>query len=61
MSKIVIRMRKTGKYYFYLQAPNGYVIVTSQDYESKIATKNGIESMKRWAHTENIEDLTNEN
>jgi uncharacterized protein YegP (UPF0339 family) len=61
MSKIVIIQRRSGNYYFHLQAPNGQVIVISQDYASKVAVMNGIESMKRWAHTETIEDLTNEN
>jgi uncharacterized protein YegP (UPF0339 family) len=61
MSKIVITRTETGEYYFYLKAPNGQVIVTSQYYLTKVAVMNGIESMKYWVYTEEIEDLTNEN
>lgn len=53
-----IKQRKTGKYFFILEASNGYVLVTSQNYSSKAACYNGIESVKTHATTKIIEDDT---
>lgn len=53
-----IKQRKNGKYFFILEASNGYVLVTSQNYSSKAACYNGIESLKTHATTKIIEDET---
>lgn len=53
-----IKQREDGKYYFILMARNGYVLVTSQDYASKVSCYNGIESVRRHAYDAIIEDET---
>lgn len=60
MSKIVVKQRVTGDYYFHLKASNGSIVVTSQDYASKAGVYNAIESMRKNSHTETIEDNTDE-
>ncbi len=58
MNSYEIKKRTNGKYYFYLTAPNGMVLVTSQDYASKAACYNGIYSTQINAVTEKIKDET---
>lgn len=53
-----IKQRKNGKYYFMLFATNGYMLVTSQDYSSKAACYNGIESVRKHSYNAIIEDET---
>lgn len=53
-----VKQRENGKYYFILLAKNGYVLVTSQDYNSKISCYNGIESVRRHSFDAVIVDET---
>ena len=53
-----VKQRETGKYYFMLFAMNGYILVTSQDYASKAACYNGIESVRKHSYDAVIEDET---
>ncbi len=53
-----VKQRENGKYYFILMARNGYVLVSSQDYASKVSCYNGIESVRRHAYDAIIEDET---
>ncbi|HKX84562.1 MAG TPA: YegP family protein [Pyrinomonadaceae bacterium] len=45
--KFVLKTGKNGKYHFNLKASNGQVILTSEQYESRKAAENGIESVKK--------------
>lgn len=49
---------KAGKFRFRLKAANGQIIAVGEDYESKAAAKNGIESVKKNAAAAEIVDLT---
>ena len=53
MGKFVVRKTNTGVK-FDLKAGNGQVIATSEVYNSDAACKNGIESVKKNAATEEI-------
>ena len=44
--KFEMKKGKSGKFMFNLKAVNGQVILTSQTYTSKVAAKNGIESVR---------------
>jgi uncharacterized protein YegP (UPF0339 family) len=44
--KFELKKGKSGKFMFNLKAVNGQVILTSQTYTSKVAAKNGIESVR---------------
>ena len=57
MGKFVIRQVNTG-IKFDLKATNGQVIASSEIYDSKDACLNGVESVRKNAATENIEDQT---
>ncbi len=57
-AKFVLKKGSTGKYHFNLLAANGQVIATSEAYESKAATLNGIESVKKNAPVAQIDDQT---
>lgn len=57
MAKFVIRQVNTG-IKFDLKATNGQVIATSEVYESKDACLNGVESVRKNAATEKVEDQT---
>ena len=57
MGKYIIKETKTGVK-FDLAAANGQVIGCSEIYSSKVACKNGIESVKNNAPIANIEDQT---
>jgi uncharacterized protein YegP (UPF0339 family) len=46
-AKFVLKKGSTGKFRFNLVATNGQVIATSESYESKASTINGIELVKR--------------
>ena len=45
--KFEINQSKNGQYYFNLKAGNGEIILSSEQYESKSAAQNGIESVKK--------------
>lgn len=47
MGKFVISTRKNGEFQFNLKAANGQVILTSEGYSSESGCKNGIESVKK--------------
>ena len=57
MGKYVIHKSKTG-FYFNVEAANGQVIATAQQYKSKPSCKKAIEALKKLANSP-IEDLTN--
>ena len=46
MGKFVIQQNDKGQYHFSLKAGNGQVILSSQEYSSKAACDNGIESVR---------------
>ena len=56
MGKYVIRKSKVG-FYFNLEAANGQVIATAQQYKSKPSCKKAIDALKKLAKSP-IEDLT---
>jgi uncharacterized protein YegP (UPF0339 family) len=45
--KFELKTTATGKFRFNLKAGNGQTILTSENYESKSAAQNGIESVKK--------------
>ena len=51
---------KDGMWYFHLVAPNNEIIAQSQGYTTKDSCINGIESIKRYAHTATTEEKTEE-
>jgi uncharacterized protein YegP (UPF0339 family) len=57
--KFVIK-KAAGQYHFVLRAPNGEIILTSENYTTKASAKAGIESVKRNAADASIEDETGE-
>ena len=46
MGKFEIKSTASGKFMFNLKAGNGQVILTSEQYNSKAACENGVESVK---------------
>lgn len=46
MGKFVIQAASNGQYYFNLKADNGQAILSSEQYTTKAACNNGIESVK---------------
>ena len=50
--KFEIKRAKDGQFYFNLLAGNGEVILTSEMYRAKASAKNGIESVKKNASTD---------
>ena len=59
MGKFVIRAVPSG-FKFNLKADNGEVIAASEVYESRAACQKGIESVRKAARTEKLEDLSAE-
>ena len=57
--EFVIR-RSEDEFYFVLKAGNGEIIATSEQYTSKEAAVNGIESVRRNAAEATIEDESSE-
>jgi uncharacterized protein len=55
-AKYVIQTAFNNQYYFLLVAPNGKIICTSEMYDTKRATKNGIKSVQKNGNTEIIID-----
>ena len=53
MGKFVINQRTNGEFQFNLKANNGQTILASEGYTTKIACKNGIESVKRNSQDDN--------
>lgn len=47
MGKFVIRKDDKGEFHFSLKAANGQVILSSEEYSSKAACENGIESVRK--------------
>jgi len=47
MGKFVITKNDKGQFHFSLKAANGQVILSSQEYSSKAACENGIESVRK--------------
>ena len=45
-AKFELKTTASGKVHFTLKAPNGKIILSSEQYESKSAAKNGIDSVK---------------
>jgi uncharacterized protein YegP (UPF0339 family) len=58
--KFVIKKNTRGQYHFVLKAANGEIIATSENYTTKSAAKNGIESVKTNARTASTDDETGE-
>jgi uncharacterized protein len=57
-AKFVLKKGSTGKYGFNLVATNGQIIATSEAYESKASALKGIESVKRNAPNDEVDDQT---
>jgi len=55
----VLSKSVNGQFYFYLQAPNGEKIATSETYTTKAAAQNGIASVKVNAPIAPTLDITN--
>ena len=45
--KFELKTSANGKFYFNLKASNGQIILSSESYETRAATENGIESVKK--------------
>ena len=45
--KFDLKVSASGKYMFHLKSGNGQIILNSQQYESKSAAENGIESVRK--------------
>jgi uncharacterized protein len=58
--KFEIRKKAGGQYHFVLKAANGEIVATSENYTTKAAAKNGIDSVKTNASTAPVEDMTGE-
>jgi len=56
--KFELKATKSGQFVFNLKAGNGQVIATSEQYTTKAAALNGIESVKAHAADATIEDTT---
>jgi len=59
-AKFVLKRNSNGKFHFNLQAANGEIIATSQQYESKISAEKGIESVRINAPRAAMEDRSEE-
>jgi uncharacterized protein YegP (UPF0339 family) len=46
-AKFVLKRRADGEYMFNLKAGNGEIILTSESYKAEAGAKNGIESVKK--------------
>lgn len=57
-AKFVLKRNSNGKFHFNLQAANGEIIATSQQYESKTSAEKGIESIRVNAPRAAMDDLT---
>jgi uncharacterized protein YegP (UPF0339 family) len=57
-AKFVVKKGSSGKFHFNLVAGNGQVIATSENYESKPAALNGIESVRKNAPDARVDDQT---
>lgn len=57
-AKFEITKDRAGEYRFKLKAPNGEIIAVSEGYTRKQSANDGIESVKTYARTADIEDLT---
>lgn len=57
-AKFKIRSSRDGQYYFVLVAPNNEIVATSEMYSTKQKCKEGIESVKRYAVSADVEDET---
>lgn len=55
--KFEIKKSKSGQFTFVLKAPNGRVILTSEQYNDKTSVKNGVESVKKNARNDSNYDL----
>ena len=56
--KFVLKRSSNGKFHFNLQAGNGEIIATSQQYESKMSAEKGIESVRANAVSAILDDQT---
>lgn len=59
-SKFVLEKGSSGKYHFNLVAANGWIIATSQHYETKQSALNAIASTRYASAAEEIDDKTSE-
>lgn len=59
-AKFVLKRNANGKFHFNLQAANGEIIATSQQYESKTSAEKGIESVRVNATRAAMDDRTEE-
>ncbi len=57
-SRYTLFQGKDSQYYFNLKALNGQIILQSEGYASKQGASNGIASVKRYAPTAELVDLT---
>ena len=60
VEKFLVQKSKDNQFYFQLIAPNGETIATSETYSTKDNAMNGIEAVKTYAATAEIEDNTKE-
>lgn len=56
--KFVLTKTAKGQFHFVLKAGNGETIAQSEQYSSKAAAMNGIESVKKNAATAKVDDQT---
>ncbi len=56
--KFVLKRSSNGKFHFNLQAGNGEIIATSQQYETKTSAEKGIESVRANAASAMLDDQT---
>jgi uncharacterized protein len=54
--KFVLKRSSNGKFHFNLQAGNGEIIATSQQYETRASAEKGIESVRANASTAALDD-----
>jgi uncharacterized protein YegP (UPF0339 family) len=59
-ARFVITKKPGGQYHFVLKAANGEIIATSENYTTKAAAQNGIESVKSNAKAARVDDETGE-
>lgn len=56
--KFEIYRDKASEYRFRLVAPNGEIIAVSEGYTTKQSAQRGVEAVKKYAGSAEIEDLT---
>lgn len=56
--KFVLKRSSNGKFHFNLQAGNGEIIATSQQYETRASAEKGIESVRANAASAVLDDQT---